>query len=167
MTPPVVITPRGTAIRHLWASLAQDLVMMTLPQSDKATAVTLPGILKQYELSGEDLRVLLASEEFQSILTRAKREAAELGRQAAHVWVAGGLAADLAKELYARAKNSSTPVGDVVKAYVALAKSAGLDEIYRPKDKTFAVNVGMGLSLNVPVLTNPKLDHLRTIEAQP
>ena len=53
----------------------------------------------------------------------------------------------------------------MVKAYVALAKSAGLDELPRSKDDDHQVNVGVGVNIVLPELSGAKADRLREIMA--
>ena len=164
MTELVAANPRLEAVRHLWGSIARDLVLMTLPQPNTGTAVSLPGLLKHYELSGEDLKVLMAREDFRETLANEKKAAAALGRQAAHAIRTGEMAADLAEEIYRRAKNNqAVPLAELTKAYVALARSAGFEEIHRPKEGGgTTVNVGVGMNFTLPKLENTKLRHLET-----
>ena len=164
MTVQETINPRLEAVRHLWGSIARDLVLMTLPQSNTGSAVSLPGLLQHYSLTGADLKALLARADFQETLAGEKKEAAMLGRQAAHAIRTGEMAADLAEEVYRRAKeNKAVSLTELTKAYVALARSAGFEEVYRPKEGGgTTVNVGVGMNFTLPKLENTKLRHLET-----
>ena len=158
------ICPRLARNRHLWGSLARDLVLTNLPQPNAETAVSLAGILDHYNLTGGDLRELIARLDFQALWAKELREAEALGRQAAHVLRTSALAADMAEVLYNRARDPETPLGEVIKAYAALAKSAGLDEVWRDKgDGGTTVNVGVGVNFAVPTLNNPKVAYLHDV----
>ena len=73
------------------------------------------------------------------------------------------LAAAAAEEVFTRLKDPAAALGDVVKAYIALAKSAGLDETPRARKEERQINVGVGLNISLPELTGGRGAQMREV----
>jgi hypothetical protein len=152
-------------LRHLWASIARDMVLMTLPQPSRDTAVGPEAIRGTYGLSAAELVQLMSIPAFKAIFQREVRLSEELGLRAAHAFRTAEMASDTAQTLYRRLQNPDIKLDELIKGYVALARSAGLDAIPVPKIQAVAAgSANVAVRINLPQLDNPKAEYLRVIE---
>jgi hypothetical protein len=141
---------------HTWPDLAKDCVHLHLPQGE--TAISLRDILDRHGLTLADLEETLGDPGFGELLSAEFARAKALGPRAGYVYRNEERVDSLAEHLYERLRDPGTPIGDVVRGFVALARSVGWDEIpWQAKQG----GVNMAVQINIPALGNPKLDHLR------
>lgn len=152
-------------LRHLWASIARDMVLMTLPQPSRTTAVSPEDIRATYGLSSAELVQLMNIPGFKDIFQKEVQLAEDLGLRAAHAFRTAEMAAGAAEALYIRLQDPTTKVDDLVKGYVALARSAGLDSLPDKREKAAVGSASVAVQINVPQLSNPKVSHVRVYES--
>jgi hypothetical protein len=141
-----------------WAGLARDCVYMCLPQSKKE--LTLPKILEDYGLTESEFALIMADPDFEELLRAEGARAKAMGPHAGFIFRVEAMTSDLAEHLHSRLTDPDdpAPLAELIRGYATLAKSAGLDEL---PERAKTVGTQVAVQVNIPQLTNPKLDHLR------
>jgi hypothetical protein len=145
--------------RYKWPSIAKDLVQMSLLRDGEQLEPL--DIANYHGITLEDLKFICQQPAFQSLVETEKSRAEKLGTRAEHVYRIEEMRGPLTEKLFKRLMDDDTlKLDEFVRGYVALIKSA---EPLIPEEKApFAVNTGVNVQINVPVLDNPKLAHLQT-----
>jgi hypothetical protein len=147
--------------RIFWPDLARDLVYLTLPNLSPDKPATLDVVKDAYGLDDAGLNAIVDQPDFQAVLRRERDRAKALGPRAGHVYRTEAMIADLSEKIYARARSGGERLDEVVKAYVALARTAGIDEPADRRDRSGGATTN--IQINVPNLANPKLSHINGV----
>jgi hypothetical protein len=139
------------------ADLARDCVLVCLPRRG-GEAKTMEDVLEYYGLTRDGFASLLQRDDFALMIREEWGRAREFGARAGYVFRAEELVSDLAERLYKRMSEPDVPLGDFIKGFIALARSAGMDEL---PERSRQGGVNMAVQINVPNISNPKLDHLK------
>jgi hypothetical protein len=143
-----------------FAELAKDLVYTTLSQGADRL-YTLDNVLADHQLTNSELAELLNSEELKRAVRKEATRAGKLGTRAGYIYRAENMVSALAEELFNRLRDPEAPVQEVIKGFVAIARTAGMEA--PPVDKTSQTST-LNVQINVPRLaTSTKL---RYLEAQ-
>ena len=144
--------------RLKWPSLAQDLAVMSLPNSP---ITSLDSIYSTYGVSDTELKSLLTIPEFQTMFRKEYDKLQELGANAGAVFKFSSLSQALGEKLWRKAVVSDDmEAKDMLKLLELLLKAAGfMNERKEPSQVNTQVNVGVHLPLPTG-LNNPKLKHI-------
>jgi hypothetical protein len=141
-----------------WEELARDVIFTTLPQTRER--YTLEHVMQDYNLTTEEFVEITQDPKFRSMVKAQRNRAREMGYRAGYFFRIEEMLDGLAERLYSRLIDEENPatISDIVKGFTTLAKSAGLESIVEPLNDR---GVNMAIQINVPQLSNPKLDYLK------
>ncbi|MDR1872031.1 MAG: hypothetical protein LBS60_08990 [Deltaproteobacteria bacterium] len=143
-------------MKYSTANLVKDLVYMDLPQSSEVK-ITLDSIMRSYQMTESELLEVINKPEVVAAYKTEIARAKELGHRAAYVFRVEEMLIRLVETLYSRLHDPDTPLAEFVKAFVALARSVGMDALPGAEK---AVGSQVNVQINIPQLNNPKLRHL-------
>lgn len=146
-----------------WPSMAQDLAILSAP-GDASFDIAV--FCRSYGITEVELDSLIKIPEFQDLLSHAVQQVQAQGDKAGPRYRASVLSRHLSEHLFRRAASGEMSDKDSLKLLETLLRSAGLYD--PPPVANTQVNVGVSVPIAVPVgMNNPKLDHLRVVEATP
>lgn len=150
----------GAVLQRIrWASLAQDLAIMSVPGSP---IKDIKQILEVYNIDISTIKSLLDDRDFQKMLDAEETRFKAQGPTAGVKYKFGALSQSLAEKLYNDAHNNKMDGKDSVKLLDLLLKASGLSE-----DKPAAVNTQVNVGVQLPLpqsLRSTKLKHAFPIE---
>lgn len=143
--------------RMKWPSLAQDLAVMSLPNSP---IKSLSDILTTYAVTEPELKSLLQIPEFQAMFRKEYERMQDLGMNAGAVYKFATLSQALGEKLWRQAVVSDKmEAKDMLRLFELLLKAAGFMSEKKESQVNTQVNVGVHLPLPTG-LNNPKLKHI-------
>lgn len=144
--------------RHQWPTIARDLVLTKLPQS--GAVISEKDICDNYNITTEELAFLKELPEFLSFYEKEVKEARDLGHKAAHIYRAEAMATRVGEAIFNRVINNSCEVKDSIRFYELLLKTAQLDKVDGTDQSQANSTMVPVININIPNLTNSKLDHI-------
>ena len=141
--------------QYRWASLAQDLAVMQVPD----TPITeLDTIYNTYNISEKDLQKILVVPEFQDMYRNSLEQLRAQGSRS--MYRAGTLSQALAEKLFRDAISENMKPAEALKLLELLYKVSGSMNI---EQQVVNTQVNVGVAIPVPEgMKNHKLDHLRS-----
>lgn len=155
--------------RSLWSDVARDLVLSRMPQHGPSELrVTLEHVLIEYGMTLEEGLELFQDPEFEELLDQEKMKASDYGSDAAHTYMVRDMVIDFSVRLHKKMtlEMDKLEPKDLLKYYEVVLKAAGWLEARKPRESAAELGVtGNGVQvqvqvINVPQLSNPKLNHL-------
>lgn len=125
-----------------WPALAQDMAMLSVPNSPVGS---IDAVCSAYDITKDELRVILAIPHFQYLLDASLQDAQKQGSRAGARYRALTLAQSLAESMFRKANAGEMKDADCLKLLESLLKTAGLAD----KDQT-QVNVQTNIALPFP-----------------
>ena len=143
--------------QYRWASLAQDLAVMQVPD----TPITeLDTIYNTYNISEKDLQKILIVPEFQDMYRNSLEQLRAKGSRAGSMYRAGTLSQALAEKLFRDAVNENMKPAEALQLLELLYKVSGS---MNTEQQVVNTQVNVGVAIPVPEgMKNHKLDHLRS-----
>lgn len=142
--------------QHRWASLAQDLAVMQVPD----TPITdFDMIYSTYDITEDELTKILVIPEFQHMYSNALEQLRSQGTKAGSIYRASTLSQSLAEKLFRDALDEKMKPAEALKLLELLYKVSGS---MNNEQATVNTQVNVGVAIPVPAeLKNHKLDHIR------
>jgi hypothetical protein len=141
-------------------SLAKELVHLKLDQSNISRS-SLAKLLETYGLNEDEFLELLSDKEIVELIQATNARARELGSRAGYVFRMETMISNLAEHMYQRIMSGEPGMSEVIKAFVAMARTAGLDEL--PGASKAGGGVTTNIQINVPELANTKVGHINGV----
>ena len=146
--------------RMKWPGLAQDLAVMSLPNSP---IKSLSDLYTAYGVTEVELKHLLTVPEFQTMFRKEYEKMQELGPNAGAVYKFSSLSQALGEKLWRQAVlTDSMETRDMLRLFELMLKAAGFMSERKESQVNTQVNVGVHLPLPTG-LNNPKLKHIEAV----
>ena len=147
--------------KYRWASLAQDLAILTVPNSPLSS---LERICEVYDIAEVDVNALLQIPEFQTLVRNQLVSLKNQGTKAGQMYRANTLSQGLSEKLYNDAINGDMEAKDSIKLLELLMKAGGVMD---KEQQATVVNTQVNVAVPLPPsdLHNPKFKHLQ-VEAE-
>lgn len=143
--------------RMKWPGLAQDLAVMSLPNSP---IKSLTDLYTAYGVTEAELKHLLTVPEFQTMFRKEYEKMQELGPNAGAVYKFSSLSQALGEKLWRQAVlTDNMEARDMLRLFELMLKAAGFMSERKESQVNTQVNVGVHLPLPTG-LNNPKLKHI-------
>jgi hypothetical protein len=148
----------GSVARYKWPSLAREYACLSLPNPPDLGGLS--GVTDHHGVTPEELEKLLATPEFRSLVDAEKARSERYGALAPQVYRVEEMLGPLTERLFGRLMGEDCKIDEFVKGFLALLKSAGLDQTVQVSGPS---GPAVAVQINVPVLENGKLKHLETL----
>lgn len=156
--PAVAGTQHISEKKHLWPSLARDIIMMSSP--DAGSTVTPDLLLAVYNITPEEFHIISRLPVFNDLCREEATKLKEGGAELCHRYRVESMVARLGDIIYSRCVNDkSVEIKDAVNFYRTLLESVGM--IGGKKGKEVSAQANVAIQLNLPQLRNKKLQHLQ------
>lgn len=153
------LTPGLIGTQHNWSLIARDIAMFANPQPG-ATPIKIGEIAERYSLSLADLRELIKLPAFCKYLQIEVERVKNLGLTAGYIMHSEIITTAMDEILYKDALAGNMDVVEKLKFRNAMAKSAGLEAPIQSKEDASIAGLAVNVNLNIPKLSNPKLEHM-------
>jgi hypothetical protein len=138
--------------RYRWPSLAREWVHAGNP----VPVLERGELLKTFDMEEDELERVVATPEFQALVHSVRTRTDPLGALAPQVFRVEEMLGPLSERLYQRLKHEDCKIDEYVKGFLALIRSAGLDQPVQ----TGTSNAAVAVQINLPVLDSDKLRHV-------
>lgn len=126
-------------LRDKWQYIAEDLSLMMLKDAEGLNPlVSVEDICSQYNMSQEELTVLLRYKPFQNLVAEYGKRNAALGDNASLVLRMQTMGSVLAEELFKDVQQSGTELAQKIRVWESFMKYGGLDPATNGSGKTKA-----------------------------
>jgi hypothetical protein len=150
----------GSLERHRWPALARDWVHMNLPDP---VPLTVEGVAKEFGLEVAELERLTETPEFRRLCDSERSRVERLGSLGPQVYRVESMLGPLTERLFERLMCGECKIEEYVKGFVALLRSAGLDQ---PVQAAAPSQTAVAVQINIPVLDGGKLSHVEALTVQ-
>lgn len=129
-----------------WPSLAQDLALLTIPNSP---VQGIEDVCATYDLTRTELKEILTVPYFQKLFERALQDVQSLGSTAGVKYRAMILSQTLAETLFRQANNGELEAKDALKLLELLFKASGLEKDSGSAQVSTQVNIALPIPQGV------------------